>query len=371
MLIGVPREIKDGEFRVGMTPEGVRALLAHGHPVLVEAGAGSAVGFADVDYREAGAEIAGSAAQLYEEADLIVKVKELYPAEFALLHPGLIVFCFHHLAPDPVMMQALIDARIIAIAYETVGSGDGSLPILKPMSEIAGRLSLAVAMEALQMKNGGSGTLLTGVDGVPPGKVVILGAGASGANAAHVAVGLGCRTVVFARGRKRLDALAARYPGKLKTHISHPVTIAAEIADADVVIGAVLIPGQVSPTLITRAMLRGMKRGAVLVDIGIDQTGIAETSRPTTHSAPLFIEEGVVHYCVPNMPAAVARTATLALAAATLPYVLALAEHGVKEAARRDVKLAEGIQLHLGQVTHQHLARDTGRPYTPLIEALR
>jgi alanine dehydrogenase len=370
MRIGVPREIKDGEFRVGMTPEGVRSLHALGHELLVQSRAGERVGFTDADYAAAGARIVDDAAPVYD-TDLVVKVKELYPAEFALLHPGLIVFCFHHLAPDPAMMQALIDARITAIAFETVGAGDGSLPILKPMSEIAGRLSLPVAMWALQMKNGGSGTLLTGVEGVAPGKVVILGAGASGTNAAHVAVGLGCRTVVFARGQKRLDALQARYPGQLQTRLSSPEAITEEIADADVVIGAVLTPGQVSPTLISRQMLRGMKRGAVLIDIGIDQKGIAETSRPTSHSDPIFVEEGVVHYCVPNMPAAVARTATIALAAASLPYVQALATHGVKGAAQRDARLAEGIQLHLGAVTYLHLARDTGRPYTPLIEALR
>jgi alanine dehydrogenase len=369
MIVGVPREIKDGEFRIGMSPEGVRELSALGHEVLVETTAGAGVGFDDADYAAAGARIAANPTEIYD-TELVVKVKELYPAEVPLLHPGLTVFCFHHLAPDPAMMQALIDARIIAIAYETVGSGDGSLPILKPMSRIAGRLSLGVAMWALQTKNGGSGTLLTGVEGVAPGKVVILGAGASGSNAAQIAVGLGCDTVVFARGRKRLDELAARFPGRLRTRTSHPDAIAEEIADADVVIGAVLTPGQTSPVLITRAMLRGMKRGSVLIDIGIDQKGIAETSRPSSHSDPLYVEEGVLHYCVPNMPAAVARSATLALAAASLPYVLALAGHGVKEAARRDVHLAEGIQLHLGQVTHAHLARDTGRLYTPLVKAL-
>ncbi|MDB5804146.1 MAG: ald [Betaproteobacteria bacterium] len=369
MIIGVPREIKDGEFRVGMTPQGVRELHAFGHEVLVETGAGAGVGFADADYAAAGARIAMQAAEIYD-AELVVKVKELYPAEFALLHPGLTVFGFHHLAPDPVMMQALIDARITAIAYETVGMGDGSLPILKPMSRIAGRLSLGIAMWALQMKNGGSGTLLTGVEGVGPGKVVILGAGAAGGNAAEVAVGLGCDTVVFARGRKRLDELQARFPGRLRTRVSTPEAITEEIADADAVIGAVLTPGQTSPVLITRAMLRGMKRGSVLIDMGIDQKGIAETSRPSSHSEPLYVEEGVLHYCVPNMPAAVGRSATLALAAATLPYVLTLAQHGVKGAAQRDVALAEGIQLHMGQVTHAHLARDTGRAYVPLIQAL-
>ena len=323
MRIGIPREVKDGEYRVGMTPDGVRALCADGNEVLVQAGAGARVGFTDADYAAAGATIAQDARAIYA-TELVVKVKELYPAEFPLLHAGLTVFCFHHLAPDPALMQALIDARITAIAYETVGASDGSLPILKPMSEIAGRLSLPVAMWALQMKNGGSGTLLTGVEGVAPGKVVILGAGASGANAAHVAVGLGCTTVVFARSRKRLDALDALYPGRLTTLLSEPAAIAREIIDADVVIGAVLTPGQVSPTLITRAMLRTMRPGSVLIDIGIDQTGIAETSRPTSHSDPLFIEEGVVHYCVPNMPAAVARTATVALSGAALPYVLSL-----------------------------------------------
>jgi alanine dehydrogenase len=327
------------------------------------------VGIGDADYQAAGAEIATNAAAVYD-TELVVKVKELYPTEFALLHPGLTVFCFHHLAPDAALLQALLDARITAIAYETVGASDGSLPLLKPMSEIAGRLSVPIAMWALQMANGGSGTLLSGVGAVPPGKVVILGAGASGANATHVAVGLGCRTVVFARSRRRLDALQAQYPGRLETFTYTPADLEAQLADADVVIGAVLVPGQVSPKLISRAMLRGMKKGAVLIDIGIDQTGIAETSRPTSHSKPLFVEEGVVHYCVPNMPAAVARTATLALTAATLPYVLALADHGLKTAAARDLALAEGIQLHLGQVTHAHLARDTGRPYVPLIKAM-
>jgi alanine dehydrogenase len=369
MIIGVPREIKDGEYRVGMIPEGARALAERGHQVLVETNAGAKVGFVDADYRAAGADIVASPGQIYD-AELVVKVKELYLAEFPLLHPGLAVFCFHHLAPDPALMQALIEARITAIAYETVGAADGSLPLLRPMSEIAGRLSLTIAAWALQMGNGGSGTLLTGIGAVPPAKVVILGAGAAGGNAAHVAAGLGCRTVVFARGRKRLDLLEQRYLGRVATRISSPEAIAAEIADADVLIGAVLTPGQVSPTLITRAMLRTMKKGAVLIDIGIDQKGIAETSRPTSHSAPLYVEEGVVHYCVPNMPAAVARTATLALTAATLPHVLAIAELGVKGAAQRDIGLAGGIQLHLGQVTHAHLARDTGRPHIRLIEAL-
>lgn len=369
MLIGVPREIKDGEFRVGMTPQGVRELHARGHAVRVHAGAGTAVGFTDADYAAAGAQIVATPGAIYD-TDLVVKVKELYPAEFALLHPGLAVFCFHHLAPDPTLMQALIDARITAIAYETVGASDGSLPILKPMSRVAGRLSIGIAMWALQMGNGGSGTLLTGVAGVAPGKVVILGAGASGANAAEVAIGLGCETVVFARSRPRLDELQARFPGRLRVRISTPAAIAEEIVDADALIGAVLTPGQTSPVLITRAMLRTMKRGSVFIDIGIDQKGIAETSRPTSHSQPLFVEEGVLHYCVPNMPAAVAKSATQALAAVTLPYVLALAAHGVKGAAQRDARLAEGIQLHLGHVTHAHLARDTGRACVPLIQAL-
>lgn len=364
MLVGVPREVKDGEFRVGLTPAAVRELVDAGHAVAVERGAGAGVGFADADYAGAGARIVATPAEAYA-VDLAVKVKELYPQEFALLRPGLVTFCFQHFAPAPALLQACLDARVTAIAYETVGQSSG-LPILKPMSEIAGRLAIQVAMWALQKANGGSGVLLQGTPSVAPGKVVVIGAGASGANAAQVAVGLGCRTVVFARSRRRLDALEQQWPGRVTTHVYESQLLAREIADADVVVGAVLNPGQTSPTLITRAMLRAMRPGSVFVDIGIDQRGIAETSRPTSHSAPLFVEEGVLHYCVPNMPAAVARSATQALVAAALPYVKALCDKGFRAAIDADAALREGVQLVDGRVVHAHLARDTGRDCTAL-----
>jgi alanine dehydrogenase len=364
MIVGVPREVKDGEARVGLTPEGVRELTRAGHAVWIERDAGAGVGFDDMQYAACGARVIATAGDVFA-ADLVVKVKEIYPQEVPLLRPGLITFCFQHFAPAPAVLQACLDARVTAIAFETVGQSSG-LPILRPMSEIAGRLSLQVAMWALQKANGGAGVLLPGTTGVPPGKVVIIGAGASGSNAAHVAAGLGCRTVVFARSRRRLDALDAVYPGRVTTHVFSAATLAEEIVGADVVIGAVLSPGQTSPTLITRAMLRSMRPGSVFIDIGIDQKGIAETSRPTSHSAPLFIEEGIVHYCVPNMPAAVARTATLALAQAALPYVQALCTKGFHAAVDADPALREGVQLHDGQVVHRHLARDTGHAFTPL-----
>lgn len=362
MIVGVPHEVKDGERRVGLTPEVVRILTEEGHCVLVQQDAGSAVGFPDAAYQAAGATVVRTPAEVYA-ADLVVKVKEIYPQEYALLRPGLITFCFQHFAPAPNLLQACLDARVTAIAFETVGQSSG-LPILKPMSEIAGRLSIQMAMWALQTVNGGSGVLLQGTPTVAPGKVVVIGAGASGANAVDVAASLGCRTVVFARSRRRLDTLDAKWPGKITTHVYDAVALAREIADADAVIGAVLNPGQTSPTLITRAMLRSMRAGSAFVDIGIDQRGIAESSRPTSHSAPLFIEEGVVHYCVPNMPAAVARTATLALASATLPYVKALCTKGFRAAIEEDAALFEGTQLFDGHVVHAHLARDTARPFT-------
>ncbi len=364
MIVGVPREVKDGEFRVGLTPDGARELSRAGHAVRIERGAGADVGFDDAQYAAAGAHIAASAREVYA-TDLVLKVKEIYPQEYALLRPGLITFCFQHFAPAPALLQACLDARVTAIAFETVGQSSG-LPVLKPMSEIAGRLSLQMAMWALQTVNRGSGVLLQGTPSVAPGKVVILGAGAAGSNAAHVAVSLGCNTVVFARSRARLDLLDPAWPGKITTHVYDAATLAREIAGADAVIGAVLNPGRTSPTLITRAMLRSMRPGSVFIDIGIDQKGIAETSRPTSHAAPLFVEEGIVHYCVPNMPAAVARTATLALAQATLPYVKALCTKGLQAAVTSDAGLREGVQLHDGQVVHALLARDTARAFSAL-----
>lgn len=386
MIAGVPTEVKNGEFRVGLTPAGARDLICAGHEVRIETGAGLGAGFDDAHYVAAGAQIAAHARDIYT-ADLVLKVKEIYPQEHALLRPGLITFCFQHFAPTPMSLQACLDAHVTSIAFETVGQSSG-LPILKPMSEIAGRLSIQMAMAGLQKMHGGAGVLLQGTPSVAPGKVVIIGAGASGANAAHVALGLGCRTVVFARSRTRLDALEALHaahsastarddsaqaagprsvnPGTLTTHLNDAAALARAITDADVVIGAVLNPGQTSPILITRSMLRSMRPGSVFIDIGIDQKGIAETSRPTSHTAPFYVEEGIVHCCVPNLPAAVARTATLALEAASLPYVKALCTKGLRAAIEADEALREGVQLHGGAVVHAHLARDTARQYTPL-----
>ena len=345
MHIGLPKEIKDGEFRVGLTPEGAAALVRAGHAVRFETGAGAESGFADGDYLRAGARPGDP-----WSAELIVKVKELQPGERRMPRPEQTVFCFQHFAPDVPLLEAALASGATFVAFETVGEADGSLPILKPMSKIAGRLAVQVGAWCLQKHQGGSGVLLPGVDGVPPGKVVIVGAGAVGSNALAVAHGMGARVGVYAKSEKHFAALRARYPNVGFS------TRTPEVADADLVIGAVLVPGSLSPKLLTRAMLRGMRRGSALVDVGIDQGGIAETSHPTKHSAPVFVEEGVVHYCVPNMPAACARTASLALEQALLPWLLELAAGGEPSPA-----LASGFQVRAGKVVHAQLARDTGR----------
>ena len=346
MHIGLPRETKDGEFRVALTPEGAGALVRAGHAVSVEPAAGSESGFADDDYVRAGARLDDPWA-----AALVVKVKELQPAERRKPRRDHIVFCFQHFAPDAALLDAALASGATYVAFETVGEADGSLPILKPMSQIAGRLAVQVGAWCLQKHNGGSGVLLPGVEGVAPGKVVILGAGNVGANALAVAHGMGAAISVYARSERRLGPLRRLYP-RVRFETSAP-----EIADADLVIGGVLVPGSLSPKLVSRAMLRRMRRGSALVDVGIDQGGIAETSRPTMHSAPTFVEESVVHYCVPNMPAACARTASLALEHAALPWVLELAAGQVSGALRT------GFQVRGGKIVHAQLARDTGRPY--------
>ena len=344
MHIGLPKEIKDGEFRVALTPAGIQALAQAGHAMSVEPGAGAECGFADEAYARAGARLADPWG-----AELIVKVKELQAPERAKPRPEQTIFCFQHFAPDAALLDAALASRATFIAFETVGEADARLPILKPMSRIAGRLAVQVGAWCLQKHQGGSGVLLPGVDGVPPGRVVIVGAGNVGANALAVAHGMGASVRVHARSERHLDPLRARFPGAEFT-IEAPY-----IADADLVVGAVLVPGSLSPKLLTREMLRGMRRGSALVDVGIDQGGIAETSRPTKHSAPIFHEEGVVHYCVPNMPAACARTASLALEQALLPYALKLA------AGETDADLQSGVQVKAGRVVHAQLARDTGR----------
>jgi alanine dehydrogenase len=362
MLIGVPKEIKDQEYRVGLTPAGAFALRQRGHDIVVERGAGARVGFPDAAYEGAGARIVAEPPSVWA-ADVVVKVKELQEAEFGFPHLGQVLFAYLHLAPEPALLDALLRSGVAGIAYETVADSYGRLPLLAPMSRIAGRLSVQVGAWALQMANGGSGVLLGGVPGVAPAKVVIIGAGAAGANAVRMAVGYGADTTVFDINTDTLAHLEELHSGRVKTCYSEPLTLAQYIADADLVIGATLTPGKLAPKLITRQLLRRMRPGSVLVDIAVDQGGIAETSRPTSHSHPLYVEEGVVHYCVPNMPSAVARTATLALTQVTLPYVVNLANHGLQDALARDAGLKAGLQVHTGQVTHQGLAEDVHRPF--------
>ena len=357
--VGVPREIKDHEYRVGVTPEGVRALRAAGHRVKVQRGAGTRVGFDDADYESAGAELVPDARSAYG-AQLIVKVKEILPQEWCLLHEGQVLFCYHHLAPAPELLQAMLDAKVSCVAYETVTARDGSLPLLTPMSQIAGRLAPQVGAWALQLANGGRGVLLGGVPGVPPARVVIIGGGTVGRSAARVAIGMGADVTVLDRDPVRLGQLEDVFGARLKTALSSPEAIGDSCRDADLVIGGVLLPGKRAPRLLKREHLARMARCSVLVDVSIDQGGIAETSRPTSHTAPLYIHGGVVHYCVTNMPSAVGRTATLALTHATLPFVLELATLGLRDALRSDPALVPGLQVHAGRVAHAGLAQDTG-----------
>ncbi len=371
MRIGVPREIKDGEFRVALTPQGARSLAAAGHAVLVERGAGAGVGFDDEAYAAAGAQLCARADEVWDCA-LVIKVKELQPPEYRRPRRGQLLFGFQHFGPEPELLDAALASGATFVAYETVGQSDGRLPILAPMSAIAGRLSVQVGMWCLQKQNGGSGVLLPGIGGahpVPPGRVLILGAGNVGANALAIAHGIGAEVTVVAASERRLGALRARYAERA-TFVSGNDALEARVAEADLIVGGVLTPGRLSPKLITRAMLARMRRGAALVDVGIDQGGIAETSRPTTHSDPIYAEEGVVHYCVPNMPSACARTASLALEAAALPYAAALAGGPLQAALAARPALATGVQVHAGAVTHAYLARDTRRALKPIEEAL-
>jgi alanine dehydrogenase len=357
MRIGVPREIKIQEYRVGLVPEGVRELTQAGHEVLIESGAGGGIGVTDANYEAAGAQIAPTAAAVFERSELIVKVKEPQPNECAMLRAGQVLFTYLHLAADPAQAEALMRSGATAIAYETVTARNGSLPLLTPMSEVAGRMSIQVGAACLQKANGGFGVLLGGVPGVPPAKVVILGGGVSGTHAAEMAVGLRADVTVVDRSVDRLRELSALFGSALQTAYSTTQAIERLVADADLVIGAVLVVGGAAPKLVTRAMIKKMKTGAVLVDISIDQGGCFETSRPTTHDNPTFVVDGVIHYCVANMPGAVPRTSTYALTNATLPYVRALADHGWREALRRDPGLAGGLNVDAGQITHAVVAQ--------------
>ena len=363
MKIGVPKEIKIHEYRVGLVPAGVRELTDGGHQVLVEAGAGAGIGFEDSDYRSAGAEVVAGAAQVFAAADLVVKVKEPQLAECRLLRPGQVLFTYLHLAADPAQADALLASRGTAIAYETVTAADGSLPLLTPMSEVAGRMSVQVGANCLQKANGGFGVLLGGVPGVAPAKVVVLGGGVSGTHAAEMAVGLRADVTVVDRSVRRLRELSTQFGNQLKTVYSTAQAIEDLVRDADLVIGAVLIAGAAAPKLVTRAMVKSMKPGTVLVDIAIDQGGCFETSRPTTHAEPTYVLDGVIHYCVTNMPGAVPRTSTFALTNATLPYVKALADHGWQAALARDAGLARGLNVHDGRLAHEAVASALGREH--------
>jgi len=366
MIIGVPTEIKAQEYRVGLVPAGVAALAGDGHQVLVEKGAGEGSGIADRDYEQAGAVLAASATEIYGRADLVIKVKEPLEPEYDLLRPGQILFTFLHLAPLRELTSVLLRRRVTAIAYETVQNEDGSLPLLAPMSEVAGRLAVQAGAHFLEKAQGGRGILLGPVSGAEPGHVTILGSGSVGANAALVAVGLGAEVTVLARNRDRLQLLKSRLDNRIDILVSCAAALEEELAKADLVVGAVLVAGSEAPKLITRALLGRMKKGAVLVDVAIDQGGCAETSRPTTHADPVYEVDGVIHYCVANMPGAVPRTSTQALTRVTLPWARAIAARGAVAAAAADPALKKGLNCYNGELVNREVARAQSRKWTPI-----
>jgi alanine dehydrogenase len=371
MLIGVPKEIKDNEFRVGLTPSSVAELIHNGHKVLVQTGAGVGSGLGDEEYVAAGAAIAAGAPEIFERADMVVKVKEPLAAERRMLRPGQLLFTYLHLAPDLQQTKDLIASRASCIAYETVTSPTGGLPLLTPMSEVAGRLAPQVGAHCLEKEAGGRGVLLGGVPGVPAGEVIILGGGVSGTHAATIALGMGANVTVVDRNPEALRRLAFQFNTGVRTIFSTRSAIAEIVKRADLLIGAVLVPGAAAPKHVTREMVASMKPGAVIVDIAIDQGGCCETSRPTTHSDPTYVVDGIVHYCVTNMPGAVARTSTLALNNATLPHALALANKGWQQAMRDDPHLAAGLNVCAGKVTCEPVARSLGLDHTPVGALLR
>ncbi|MEQ8348007.1 MAG: alanine dehydrogenase [Sneathiellaceae bacterium] len=370
MRIGVPTEIKNHEYRVGLAPTSVRELLHHGHTVAVQAGAGIGIGVSDDDYRTTGAEVLDNAQAVFAEAEMIVKVKEPQPSECAMLRPGQVLFTYLHLAPDPVQTRGLLDSGVIAIAYETVTDAQGGLPLLAPMSEVAGRMAPQAGAHCLEKASGGRGVLLAGVPGVGAGRVLVIGGGVAGINAARVAVGMGAEVTILERNVARIRHLDDYFNGRVRVLYSTVDTLERLVPSADLVIGAVLVPGAAAPKLITRAMLKTMPDGAVVVDIAIDQGGCMETSRPTTHADPTYIEEGIVHYCVANMPGAVARTSTFALNNATLPFVLALADKGWRRALAEDRHLRNGLNVHGGRLTYRAVADALALPFTPAEQAL-
>ena len=370
MRIGVPKEIKEQEYRVGLTPASVREVIAHGHDVLVERNAGGGIGATDAQYAAAGARVVASAEEVFAAAQMIVKVKEPQAVERKRLQPGQVLFTYLHLAPDPDQARDLIASGAVCIAYETVTSRRGGLPLLAPMSEVAGRMAVQAGAHSLEKPQGGMGILLGGVAGVPPAKITILGAGVVGSNATQIAVGSGAQVVVVDRDIDRLRRIEEIFGARVVTVFSNRDNVEKHVLSADLVIGAVLVPGDRAPKLVTREMVARMKPGSALVDVAIDQGGCFETSRPTTHSDPTYMVDGVVHYCVANMPGAVPRTSTYALNNATLPYVLELADRGYREALEADEHLRSGLNIHAGKVTYAEVAHALGLAYEDPLRAL-
>ncbi|MDT8449865.1 MAG: alanine dehydrogenase [Wenzhouxiangellaceae bacterium] len=370
MRIGVPKEIKNHEYRIGLTPAGVRELVGHGHEIMVQKDGGKAIGLTDDLYQRAGAEIVETAEEIFERAEMIIKVKEPQPNECEMLGEGQILYTYLHLAPDPQQTQGLVKSGCTAIAYETVTDKSGGLPLLSPMSEVAGRMSIQAGAHALERAQGGSGVLLGGVPGVRPAEVMIIGGGVVGLNAARMAMGMGADVTVFDRSLPRLKYLDELYGERLNTLYSTEEAIEEHLASVDLVVGAVLIPGAAAPKLVRKDQLSIMQPGSVLVDVAIDQGGCFETSHATTHQDPTYEVDGIIHYCVANMPGAVARTSTFALTNATLAYAVQIANKGAKKALLDDKHLLDGLNVHRGQVTYEAVARDLGYDYVPAAEAL-
>lgn len=365
MLIGVPKEIKNFEYRVGLVPSSVRELIEHGHQVVMQKGAGEKIGFHDEMYKHVGAQIAETAEEVFQQAEMIIKVKEPQPDECKMLRENQVLFTYLHLAPDPEQAKLLQESGCVAIAYETVTSNTGGLPLLAPMSEVAGRMAIQAGATSLEIKNGGRGILLGGVPGVVPAKVVVLGGGVVGTNSVRVAMGMGANVIVIDKSLERLYHLDLQFGSKINTIFSTTDAIEEHVQSADLVIGAVLIPGASAPRLVTKKMLSRMLPGSVIVDVSIDQGGCFETAKPTTHENPTYVIDGVVHYCVANMPGAVPRTSTVALNNATLPFALSLANLGYKEAMRRNHHLMNGLNIANGKITYKAVAEALHQDYTP------
>ena len=370
MLVGVLKEIKTKENRVAMTPAGVEQMVAHGHKVFVETKAGEGSGFSDDQYEKAGASISGASEEIYDQCQMVMKVKEPLPVEYPLMRSGQILFTYFHFAAARELTQAVIDSKSIAVAYETVEKADRSLPLLTPMSEVAGRMAIQEGAKYLEKTYGGKGVLLGGVPGVEPGTVLVIGGGVVGTNAAMVACGVGAKVYMLDTNLQRLRYLSEVMPKNCFPIVSSPASVRKFLKEADLVVGAVLIPGATAPRLITREMLKYMKKGSVIVDVAIDQGGCIETSKPTTHDDPIFEVDGIVHYCVANMPGAVSMTSTVALTNATLPYALELADKGYEKAAKDNPEIAKGINILEGKVTYPGVAEAFSMPYTPLDSVL-